>query len=135
MLSIAQGLVALRLEVGLLYPLMGYAVGSILQKKAAHVSPPVRQRSAVVFAYLAIALSPLIPFGNAVGFEPVRMRNTAVGLVLVFVPQMLKTGGIGLVNTALLILALRQAWGQARAVPSEPALPDRAPAEMQADQQ
>jgi hypothetical protein len=66
----------------------------------------------MVLTYFAIALSPLIPYGHAVAFDPTRMRNTAVGLVLAFVPLMAKTGLVGLLNLSLFLSGLRQAWVQ-----------------------
>lgn len=90
--SVCQGLVGVFLDLGLLYPAIGYTLGRILRVTSPVLPCSQRQVIAVLLTYLAIALSPLIPFGNASGFEPRRMRNAALGLVIAFVPLMMKAG-------------------------------------------
>lgn len=110
--TVVQGLVALNFDVGILYPVMGYLIGSTVRIRSAVL--PVRRRQAVAFllTYIAVALSPLIPYGRAVGFDPIRMRNTAFGLVLAFVPMMAKTGLVGIINIGLALFGVHQAWVQ-----------------------
>ncbi len=109
-----QGIVAIFFDLGLLYPLIGYTLGSTLRTKSPGLHIAQRQTIAMALTYLAVALSPLIPFGNAIGFEPIRMRNAAIGAVISFVPLMISAGVVGVLNTGLLFLGLRQAWGQSR---------------------
>jgi hypothetical protein len=81
----ALGLVALAFDIGVLYPVIGYVVGSLVRSGSPGLQGRRRQALALVLTYFGIALSPLIPFLHAVGFDLTRMRNTAVGLVLAFV--------------------------------------------------
>jgi len=110
--ALGQGLVALFFDVGLLYPVIGYLIGSVIRKRSSRFKGS--QVLAVVLTYFAVALSPIIPYGREVGFDPTRMRNTSVGLVLGFVPLMAKTGLVGALNLGLLLIGLRQAWVQSR---------------------
>ena len=118
--ALVQGVVALRFDVGVLYPAIGHLIGSLVHIKSPGLQERRRQTVAVLLTYLAVALSPSIPFGHAVGFDPTRMRDSAVGLVLTFVPLMAKSGLVGLLNVGLLLLSLRQAWIRSgRAVPTK----------------
>jgi hypothetical protein len=112
--ALGQGLVALFFDVGLLYPVIGYLIGSVIRKRSPGFNGSLGQVLAVVLTYVAVALSPLIPYGREVGFDPTRMRNTSVGLVLGFIPLMAKTGLVGALNLGLLLFGLRQAWVQSR---------------------
>jgi hypothetical protein len=108
--AMLQGLVALFFDVGVLYPVIGCVLGSAVRIRSPRLNGRLRRLLAIALTYLAIALSPLIPFGRAVAFDPIRMRHTAVGLVLAFVPLMAKTGLVGLLNLALFLSGLRYAW-------------------------
>jgi hypothetical protein len=87
-----QGVVAIVLDHGILYPLMGCLIGCNARVNFVNWPPAKRQVMALVLTYLAIALSPLIPFGRAIHFDPARMGHAAVGLVFVFVSP---DGGAG----------------------------------------
>ncbi|HEV2688385.1 MAG TPA: hypothetical protein VGV35_07515 [Bryobacteraceae bacterium] len=112
--ALAQGVVALRFDFGILYLVIGIAIGRLLSLRAPRLDTRWRQGLAVVLTYLAIALSPIVPFINAVGFDPVRIGNAAVGLILAFLPEMSKLGFIGILNIALLLIGVRNAWIQSR---------------------
>jgi len=61
--------VGIFVDLGLIYPLMGSFIGSVLPKDPASLPTRSRQRLALALTYFAIAFSPLIAFGNAIGFE------------------------------------------------------------------
>ena len=109
--ALAQGLVALIFDVGMLYPVIGYWIGATVRTSSG-LEGRRRQALAILLTYFAIALSPLIPYGRSVGFDPTRMRHTTVGLILGFVPLMAKAGWVGILNLGLLLFGLRYAWIQ-----------------------
>jgi hypothetical protein len=113
---LAIGVLGIWFDLGLSYPIAAGIIGSTTRVSFPSADPLSRQLRAAGLAYLAIAFSPLIAFALFVQFDPVRVRNAAVGAAFAFVPIMWKQGVIGIVNVGLLVIALASAWMRSGAV-------------------